>query len=118
VKAKAKKAKSKKSAKLNVHGVTRSQAHHIAGDIIDNALARSNGFPTEATAAVAIARAWLAKAGFHEDGVSPERVEIGFSDVGAKGERYVNVRLYVPAIDVDHVVDGTHPDGITVKAAA
>lgn len=74
--------------------------------------------PTEAEAAVAIARAWLVKAGFHEDpsGESPERVKIGFSDVGANGERYVNVRVYVPALDVDHVVDGTHPDGITAEA--
>lgn len=76
--------------------------------------------PTESEAAVAIARAWLAKAGFHEDlrRESPERVEIGFSDVGADGERYVNVRLYVPALDVEHVVDGTHPEGITVEATS
>lgn len=73
----------------------------------------------EMDAAVAIARAWLAKAGFHEDpdGESPERVEIGFSDVGPDGERYVNVRVYVPALDIDHVVDGTHPDGITAEVA-
>ena len=73
---------------------------------------------TETEAAVAITRAWLAKASFHEDpaGASPERVEIGFSDVGADGQRYVNVRVYVPALDIDHVVDGTHPDGITAEA--
>lgn len=75
--------------------------------------------PTETEAAVAIARAWLAKVGFHEDlrRKSPERVEIGFSDVGTNGERYVNVRVYVPALDIEHVVDGTHPDGITVEAS-
>lgn len=71
----------------------------------------------EAEAAAAVARAWLAKAGFHEDPdkESPERIEIGFSDVGADGDRYVNVRVYIPALDIDHVVDGTHPDGITVE---
>jgi hypothetical protein len=73
--------------------------------------------PTEAEAAVAIARAWLAKAGFHEDpdSESAERIEFGFSDVGSDGERYVNVRVYIPALDIDHVVDGTHLDGITVE---
>lgn len=76
--------------------------------------------PTETAAAVAIARMWLARAGFHEDpsGESPERVEIGFSDVGTDGERYVNVRLYVPALDIEHVLDGTHPEGITVEATS
>lgn len=74
--------------------------------------------PTEAEAAVAVARAWLAKGGFHEDptGDDPARVKIGFSDVGADGERYVNVRVYVPALDIDHVVDDTHPDGISTEA--
>ena len=72
----------------------------------------------EMDAARAIARSWLAKAGFYEDpaGESPERVEIGFSDVGADGGRYVNVRVYVPALDIDRVVDGTHPD-ITAEVA-
>jgi len=69
---------------------------------------------TAADAATAIARAWLAKAGFHEDptGGSPERIKIkdaGWDD----GEHYVDVRVYVPALDIEHVVDGTHPDGIT-----
>ncbi|HSX23010.1 MAG TPA: hypothetical protein VLE97_09575 [Gaiellaceae bacterium] len=74
---------------------------------------------SEAEAATAIARAWLAKAGFHEDPdhESPERVEFGLSDIGADGERYVNVRVYIPALDIDHVMDGTHPDGITTEAA-
>jgi hypothetical protein len=69
-------------------------------------------------AATAIARAWLAKAGFHEDPTrdSPERIEIkdaGWDD----GEHYVDVRVYVPALDIEHVVDGTHPDGITAEAS-
>jgi len=34
-----------------------------------------------------------------------------------RGERYVNVRVYIPALDIDHVVDGTHPDGITAEAS-
>jgi len=105
-------------AKLNTTGLSRDQAKRAAGEIIDNALARSKKQPRETDAAAAIARAWLAKAGFHEDpaGESPERVEIGFSDIGADGQRYVNVRVYVPALDIDHVVDGTHPDGITAEA--
>jgi hypothetical protein len=86
----------------------------------DSALARStaNKQPTENTAAVAIARAWLAKAGFHEDPdrESPERVEIGFSDVDSNGDRYVNVRVYVPRLDIDCVIDGDHIDGITTEA--
>ena len=76
--------------------------------------------PTESEAAVAIARVWLAKACFYEDlrRENPERVEIGFSDVGTNGERYVNVRVYVPALDIEHVIDGTHPEGITVEVAS
>jgi len=72
----------------------------------------------EMEAAKAIARAWLAKAGFHEDayGDAPDRIEIGMSDVGTDGERYVNVRLYIPALDIEHVVDGDHPQGITLEA--
>jgi hypothetical protein len=107
--------RSKKTAKLDTNGVSRKQAEHFAGEIIDNALARSKAAPTEADAAVAVARAWLAKAGFHEDpdGENPERVEFGFSDVGSDRERYVNVRVYVPTLDIEHVLDGTHPDGIT-----
>lgn len=74
----------------------------------------------EMEAAKAIARAWLAKAGFHEDayGDAPDRIEIGLSDVGSEGERYVNVRLYIPQLDIDHVVDDTHPQGITTKKDA
>lgn len=78
---------------------------------------RPAGKPSEAEAARAVVRAWLAAAGFHEDPDSedPGRIELGLSDVGAKRERYVNVRFFVPGLDVDHVVDGTHPDGITVE---
>lgn len=78
---------------------------------------RPAGKPSETEAARAIVRAWLVAAGFHEDpdNESPERVELGLSDVGAKRERFVNVRVYVPALDIDHVIDGTHPDGITVE---
>ena len=75
---------------------------------------------TESEAATAVARAWLAKAGFHEDpdGESPERVEIkGPGWDGESQEHYVDVRVYVPALDIDHVVEGTHPDGITTEAA-
>ena len=113
-------AKSSPKVKLNTTGLPHAQAERAAGEIIDNALARSKRQPRETDAAAAIARAWLVKAGFHEDpeGESPERVEIGFSDVGAGGQRYVNVRVYVPALDIDHVVDGTHPDGITAEAAS
>ena len=75
--------------------------------------------PDETEAAVAIARAWLVKAGFHEDpaGDDPARIEIqcpGWE--GRSHEHYVDVRVYVPALDIDHVVDGTHPDGITAEA--
>jgi len=72
----------------------------------------------ENMAAKAIARAWLGKAGFHEDedGDAADRIEIGMSDVGSDGERYVNVRLFIPALDIEHVVDGDHPDGITLEA--
>lgn len=75
---------------------------------------------SESEAAVAVARAWLAKAGFHEDpsGESAERIEIrGPGWDGESCEHYVDVRVYVPALDVEHVVDGTHPDGITAEAA-
>ena len=74
----------------------------------------------ESEAAVAVARAWLAKAGFHEDpdGESPERIEIkGPGWDGKSQEHYVDVRVYVPPLDIDHVVEGTHPDGITTEAA-
>jgi hypothetical protein len=74
--------------------------------------------PTEGEAAVAIARAWLDKAGFHEDPAheSPERLEVqGSGWEGRSHEHYVDVRFYIPAIDIEHVVDGTHPDGITAE---
>ena len=73
--------------------------------------------PSETEAALAVVRAWLAAAGFHEDPDSedPGRIELGLSDIGAKRERFVNVRFYVPALDIDHVIDGTHPDGITAE---
>lgn len=75
---------------------------------------------SEGEAATAIARAWLAKVGFHEDpdGQSAERIEIrGPGWDGESQEHYVDVRVYIPALDVEHVVDGTHPDGITTEAA-
>lgn len=114
--------KTTKPRAFNTTCVPRRQAERIASEIVDNALARSSKHkePTPANAAVAIARAWLTKAGFHEDpeGESPERIAIGFSDVDADGDRYVNVRIYIPALDVDHVVNSTHPDGIAVEGAA
>lgn len=76
--------------------------------------------PSETDAAVAVAQAWLSKAGFHEDpaGDDPARIEIqGPGWEGRSHEHYVDVRIYVPALDIEHVVDGTHPDGITVEAA-
>ena len=93
----------------------------IPGEIIDNALARSSARvkPSEAEAAIAIAKSWLADAGFHEDPNSedPARVEIqrpGWD--GKRKEHYVNVRIYIPALDIDHVIKGTHPD-VTLEAA-
>ena len=74
---------------------------------------------SETEAAVAIARAWLAKAGFHEDpaGEDPARIEIqGPGWDGRNQEHYVDVRVYIPNLDVEHVVEGTHPDGITAEA--
>lgn len=78
--------------------------------------------PTEADAAEAIARAWLGKAGFHEDDAtdpderSPERIEIlGAETDDATGEYYALVRVYIPQLDIDHVVDGDHCDGIKVE---
>jgi len=81
---------------------------------------RSLPKPTEGDAALAIARAWLSKAGFHEDPdrESPERVAFqGPGWDGRTGEHYVDVRFYIPAIDVERVVDGTHPDGVTAESA-
>jgi len=122
VKTKKKSTKPAKSSKtkLNTAGLPRAQAARVASEIIDNALARSKRKPSETEAAEAIARAWLAKAGFHEDptGDDPTRVEIqGPGWDGRSQEHYVDVRIYVPALDIDHVVDGTHVDGITVEAA-
>lgn len=118
----AKKVEPARKTKLNTTGLPRAQAERIAGDIIDNALARSRAHtkPSESDAATAVARAWLTKAGFHEDpsGQSPERIEIqGPGWEGRSHEHYVDVRIYIPNLDVEHVVDGTHPDGITAEAA-
>lgn len=107
-------------AKLHTGGLPKAQADRVAGEIVDNLLARSREKPSETAAAEAIARAWLANAGFHEDptGDDPTRIEIqGPGWDGKTHEHYVDVRVYVPALDIDHVVDGTHVDGITVEAA-
>jgi len=75
--------------------------------------------PTEGDAAIAIARAWLGKAGFHEDPTreSPERIEVqGSGWEGSSHDHYVVVRVFIPAIDIEHVVNGTHPDGITAES--
>lgn len=108
--------------KLNTNGLPPAQAARVAGDIVNNLLARSHARekPSESDAVVAIARTWLGKAGFHEDpdGTSPERIEIqGPGWEGQSHEHYVDVRVYIPRLDVEHVVDGTHPDGITAEAA-
>ena len=118
---KKKAAKKAKPRKLVTTGITRENAERVAGEIIDNALARSRARvkPSETEAAVAIAKRWLADAGFHEDPSreDPARVEIqGPGWDGKRKEHYVDVRVYVPAIDIDHVVDGTHPD-VTLEAA-
>jgi hypothetical protein len=66
--------------------------------------------PTEGEAATAIARAWLAEVGFHEDptGKDPNRIEIQCSGwEGRTHEHYVDVRVYIPAIDIEGVIDGT-----------
>lgn len=117
-----KKAAPARKPKLNTTGLPRAQAERVAGDIVDNLLARSRSHekPNESDAVVALARAWLGKAGFHEDpsGASPERIEIqGPGWEGRSQEHYVDVRIYIPNLDIEHVVDGTHPDGITAEAA-
>lgn len=73
--------------------------------------------PTEAEAATAIARAWLAKAGFHEDptGESPERVEITDTSFDDDGNYFVVVKMYIPNLDVELVTYGEHPDGIAAE---
>ena len=72
--------------------------------------------PPEGEAAVAIARAWLGDVGFHEDPTDkdPQRIEIqGSGWEGRTHEHYVDVRVYIPAIDIEDVVAGT--SDITVK---
>jgi hypothetical protein len=110
-----------KPRKLVTTGISRENADRIAGDIIDNALARSKARekPSENDAAVAIARSWLTEGGFHEDPSSedPARIEIKHPGWDGKSqEHYVDVRIYVPAIDIEHVVAGKHPD-VTLEAA-
>lgn len=107
--------------KLSTKGLPRAQADRVAGEIINNALALSQTRekPDESAAVIAVARAWLTKGGFHEDPEreSPERVEIqGPGWDGQSQEHYVDVRVFIPSLDVEHVIDGTHPDGITAEA--
>lgn len=67
----------------------------------------------EAAAAVKVARAWLADAGFHEDpaGTSPERIEITNRGYAAGSrEHYVTVRLYVPQIDIESQINEDNAD--------
>lgn len=107
---------------LSTTGLSREQAERVTAKIVDDALARSKTKPeppSETEAAIAIVRTWLGKAGFHEDpaGTDPARIEIqspGWE--GRTHEHYVDVRVYIPALDIEHVVDGTHPDGITTEA--
>lgn len=93
-----------------------------AGHLLDTRKKSSVGEPpTEAEAAVAIARAWLAKGGFHEDNTEdpdermPERIEIDDADFNDNGEYFVTVRVFIPNLDIEHVIDGTHIDGIVVE---
>lgn len=69
--------------------------------------ARVNKKLTEAQAATAIARARLRSAGFYEDYMGPGgRIEIldtSFND----GTYFVDVRVFIPDLDVEHVADGS-----------
>jgi len=121
-KAKANKQVRAKPRKLVTTGITHENAERISGVIIDNALARSKARekPSKNDAAVAIARKWLADGGFHEDPSSddPARIEIKHPGWDGKSqEHYVDVRIYVPAIDIEHVVKGKHPD-VTLEDAS
>jgi hypothetical protein len=107
--------------KLNTTGLPHAQDSLGFSRLRDRASRLSTMSPaTRSAAVVALARAWLGKAGFHEDpsGASPERIEIqGPGWEGRSQEHYVDVRVYIPNLDVEHVVDGTHPNGITTEAA-
>lgn len=64
---------------------------------------------TESEAAVAVVRAWLEDDDFHEDptGESPDRIEIrGPGYDGVSREHYVDVRIYVPQIDIESEIEG------------
>ena len=64
---------------------------------------------TESEASVAVVRAWLADDDFHEDptGESPDRIEIlGSGYDGVSREHYVDVRVYVPQIDIESEIKG------------
>ena len=109
-----------KSRRLVTTDISQKSADRIASDIIDNALARSKtrDKPSENEAAVAIARSWLTEGGFHEDSSSEDPARIEIKNPGWDGksqEHYVDVRIYVPAIDIEHVVAGKHPD-VTLEA--
>jgi hypothetical protein len=68
----------------------------------------------ESAAASAIARTWLAKVGL----ASPESLQIDGTYFDYINEMYVvNVRIYIPQLDIDAVIDGDHIDGITLENA-
>ena len=76
--------------------------------------------PSPEAAAMAIVRTWLNKSGFYEDDEgdddpSPERIVIDDASGERKSGYFVNVRVYVPYLDIEQVINGTHPDGITVE---
>lgn len=90
---------------------TRTSEHHHQEDTCRE--------PAEARAATAISRAWLSsgRCRLHEDpsGRDPERIVILGSGVDPRtGERFVLLRQYIPRLDIEHVIEGTHMDGITV----
>ncbi len=63
----------------------------------------------ESEASVSVVRAWLADDDFHEDptGESPDRIEIlGPGYDGVSREHYVDVRVYVPQIDIESEIEG------------
>jgi hypothetical protein len=69
---------------------------------------------TEGKASVSVVRAWLADDDFHEDptGESPDRIEIlGPGYDGVSREHYVDVRVYVPQIDVESEIEGEDAGG-------
>ena len=67
----------------------------------------------QSEAAATVVRAWLADAYFREDPhlKDPERVEIlGPCWDGVQRQHYVDVRIYVPQVDVDAQVAGAHEE--------